>query len=168
MRAPRMRTLVAPLLALALIAGAGGPARALEPRAFESPVQEARYRELLAELRCLVCQNQSLADSNADLARDLRAEVYERVRAGQSNEAIVDYLVARYGDFVRYRPPVEPRTWLLWFGPLALGAGGVAVLLVYLHRRRRGAVWTDPGLGDDERARIAMLLREAEQDRGPR
>lgn len=97
------------------------------PFEFAQPGQAARYQKLTEELRCLVCQNQSLADSHADLAQDLRNEVYRMITAGQSDREIVDFLVARYGEFVLYRPPVSPLTWLLWFGPalLLLLAAGV-------------------------------------------
>ena len=93
------------------------------PFTFKDATEEARYQQLIAELRCLVCQNQSLADSHADLAQDLRAEVYRMVDAGQDNRQIVDFLVARYGEFVLYRPPVSALTLALWFGPLLLLAG---------------------------------------------
>ncbi|MDH5436877.1 MAG: cytochrome c-type biogenesis protein CcmH, partial [Gammaproteobacteria bacterium] len=89
------------------------------------PAEEQRYRNLIGELRCLVCQNQSLADSDAELAVDMRNEVHKKISAGKSNDEIIDFLVERYGDFVRYRPPVKATTFLLWFGPfllLALGA----------------------------------------------
>lgn len=95
------------------------------PYRFESAEQEARYKRLVSELRCLVCQNQNLEDSHASLAQDLRAEVYEQVAAGATEQAVVEYLVARYGDFVRYRPPLRSGTALLWFGPVLLaGVGG--------------------------------------------
>ena len=93
------------------------------PFTFKDAADEARFQQLTTELRCLVCQNQSLADSHADLAQDLRAEVYRMVQAGQTNQQIVEFLVARYGDFVLYRPPVSRLTYALWFGPLLLLAG---------------------------------------------
>ena len=105
---------------------------------------EARLKTLSEELRCLVCQNQTLADSTAPLAEDLRREVGELAVAGKSDAEIKQYLVARYGDFVLYNPPVKATTWLLWFGPFALLAGGAVVWLVIL-RRRRGDV-----AGDDD------------------
>lgn len=85
---------------------------------FESPRQDAQFQHLLRELRCLVCQNQDLSDSNADLAKDLRREVYEQVKANKSDHEIMDYLTARYGDFILFKPPVKLLTILLWFGPL--------------------------------------------------
>ena len=96
---------------------------------------EARLKTLSEELRCLVCQNQTLADSTAPLAEDLRREVRELARAGKSDAEIKQYLVARYGDFVLYKPPVKPTTWLLWFGPFAFLLGGALVWLVVLRRR---------------------------------
>jgi cytochrome c-type biogenesis protein CcmH len=99
---------------------------------------DARLKHLEEELRCLVCQNQTLADSNAPLAEDLRREVRELAQQGKNDTEIKQYLVARYGDFVLYKPPVKPTTWLLWFGPFAFLVGGALVWLVVL-RRRRGA-----------------------------
>jgi cytochrome c-type biogenesis protein CcmH len=96
---------------------------------------DARLKHLEEELRCLVCQNQTLADSNAPLAEDLRREVRELAQQGKSDAEIKQYLVARYGDFVLYKPPVKPTTWLLWFGPFAFLVGGALVWLVVLRRR---------------------------------
>ncbi len=85
---------------------------------FENEMQEQRYSDLIDELRCLVCQNQSLADSHAELAQDLRNEVYEKIIGGESDDTIIKFLVDRYGDFVLYRPPLQQKTWILWFGPV--------------------------------------------------
>ena len=90
------------------------------PFEFEDSKQEERYKQLVEELRCLVCQNQSLADSNADLAQDFRDEIYKKILEGQSNSEIINYLVTRYGDFVLYKPPVKTKTLFLWFGPFVL------------------------------------------------
>ena len=98
---------------------------------------EARMLSITAELRCLVCQNQTIADSHADLAEDLREEVRIQLRKGQTDQQIVDYMTARYGDFVLYRPPIKPTTVLLWFGPAVLLVGGVGALLVVLRRRTK-------------------------------
>jgi cytochrome c-type biogenesis protein CcmH len=98
---------------------------------------EARLKKLETELRCLVCQNQTLADSNASLAEDLRVEVRQLALAGKSDDEIRAYLVARYGDFVLYDPPVKPVTWMLWFGPFTLLSGGALVWWVVLRRRER-------------------------------
>ena len=131
---------------------------------------DARLKSLFEELRCLVCQNQTLADSSAPLAEDLRREVRELAQQGKTDAEIKQYLVARYGDFVLYKPPVKPTTWLLWFGPFAFLLGGGLVWLVIL--RRRGRIGDDDDLpqnanGDNDqggRARARALLDEA-QDR---
>ncbi len=103
----------------------------------DDPEIERRMRTLTEELRCLVCQNETLAESKADLAEDLRREIRQQMKAGKSDKEIVAFLTARYGDFVLYRPPVKSTTYLLWFGPFALLIAGVAVLYGYLKRRRR-------------------------------
>lgn len=118
-------------------------AGAIAPMDFDSPEQRERFQELTGELRCLVCQNQSLADSDADLAQDMRREVLKLMKAGHSDDEIRAFLVERYGDFVLYNPPVEPSTWLLWFGPGLLVVIGIAALLVALKRRRRPASTED-------------------------
>ena len=114
------------LLSFSLVAIAAG----VEPRAFDRPEQEARYRALIAELRCLVCQNQTLAESDAELARDLRDQTYEMIQAGRSDDEIVEFMVGRYGDFVLYRPPVTVTTALLWFGPAVLVTLGAVLALI--------------------------------------
>ncbi len=118
--------------------------------------REARYRALIAELRCLVCQNQSLADSHAELAADMRREVRALIEQGKSDDEIVQYLVARYGDFVRYRPPLKTSTVLLWAGPFALLALGLGVLLLRVRRARPAA----SPLSDEEAQRLQQLLDE--------
>jgi cytochrome c-type biogenesis protein CcmH len=107
------------------------------PPAAEDPVLEKKMLRIAAELRCLVCQNQTIADSNADLAVDLREQVRRMLKQGQSEEQIVRYMTDRYGDFVLYRPPVKGSTLLLWFGPAVLLVGGLAVLIIVLRRRNR-------------------------------
>jgi cytochrome c-type biogenesis protein CcmH len=140
-----------------LLALAGG-ARAIDPaEQLADPTLEARARALSKELRCLVCQNESIDDSNADLARDLRRIVRERLVAGDGDTAVKQYLVARYGDFVLLEPPVKLKTYALWFGPavvLALGALGVLVFF----RRRRAQPAAPPPLSADEQRRLAALL----------
>jgi len=134
------RWLAGLLLACCLAA----PLLAEEPLVFDSPEMQQRFDKLTKELRCLVCQNQSLADSDAQLAHDLRRDVYNMMLAGKTDEDIKRFLVDRYGDFVLYRPPVQSNTLLLWVGPgllLVLGAGVVAFQI----RRRRGL------LSDEER-----------------
>ena len=118
--------------------------------------------ELTQELRCLVCQNENLADSNADLAKDLREKTYEMVVAGQDKKEIIDYMVQRYGDFVLYRPPVMASTYLLWGGPFLILIGGIAILLVVI-RRQRQAGQTDE-IDDAELQRVEQLLKN-EQDK---
>ncbi len=110
---------------------------AKEPLIFMNPEQEARYNELTLELRCLVCQNQNLADSDAPLAQDLRKEIYDMMQAGRSNEEIKTFLVDRYGDFVLYKPPVKGNTLALWLAPaVLLLLGGVVVVLIVRKRTR--------------------------------
>jgi cytochrome c-type biogenesis protein CcmH len=116
-----------------------GPARAADTAATTDPVTEAQVMKIAAELRCLVCQNQTIADSNADLALDLRSQVREMVKRGETKAQIVDYMTARYGDFVLYRPPVKGTTALLWFGPAVLLVLGVGTLIFILRRRARMA-----------------------------
>jgi cytochrome c-type biogenesis protein CcmH len=124
--------------------------------AVEEPALEKRVMHIASELRCLVCQNQTIADSNADLARDLRNTIREQLQAGRSEQDVIGFMVERYGDFVLYRPPLKTSTVLLWFGPLLLVALG-AWLLVRRLRRRRAA---EPELSEAERARAARLLEE--------
>ena len=147
----RFASLRTALLLCAFLLAGGGAARAGEAAtAAEDPALEARLVEVTSELRCLVCQNQTIADSHADLAVDLRNQVREMLRSGQSEAQIIDYMTARYGDFVRYRPPVKGITLLLWFGPPALLGGGLAGLWWVLRRRSRmGAEHFDPDEPDD-------------------
>jgi len=136
----------ASLLALALIAGVA--------LAQADPALEKRVTGLAHELRCLVCQNQTLAESNAPLAVDLRNQIREQLKAGASEQDVIDFMVARYGDFVLYRPPFKATTLALWAGPFLLLALGIAVLVRRLTRRRAPG----PQLSDAERARAARLL----------
>ena len=129
--------IVALIAALALAIAVAHARTVFEPRGFTSPENEERYRTLVDELRCLVCQNQTIAESNADLASDLRREVYRMVEDGRSEDEIAGFMVARYGDFVLYRPPLRGGTILLWTGPFLLAAVGVTVLAVHLRCRRR-------------------------------
>ena len=110
------------------------------PLQFQSSAEEARFRALVTELRCVMCQNQSLADSNAMVAHDLRREVLELMREGRSDAEIKEFLVARYGEFVLYRPRMEGRTWLLWLGPAALLLAGGVVVARIMRRRGGGSV----------------------------
>jgi cytochrome c-type biogenesis protein CcmH len=148
------RALAVLLLALsgAAIGGEAAPAA-------RDPALEQRVMDLAGELRCLVCQNQTLADSNADLAVDLRGQIREQLKAGATERQVVDFMVARYGDFVLYRPPLKASTALLWFGPFALLVLGV-FLLVRRIRRQAGEA---PPLSEAERLRAARLLDSAER-----
>jgi cytochrome c-type biogenesis protein CcmH len=124
---------------------------------FDDPAVEQRFQRITQELRCLVCQNQSLADSHAELAGDLRREIHAMMQAGRSEAQIIEFMVRRYGDFVLYRPPLTKRTLLLWFGPAALFL--VAALLVYRNLRRRARL-PPPALSAAERQRVANFLDE--------
>ncbi|MBM3533665.1 MAG: cytochrome c-type biogenesis protein CcmH [Alphaproteobacteria bacterium] len=145
------------LLAL-LLAVAAMPATAIRPdEILADPALETRARALGKELRCLVCQNQSIDDSEADLARDLRKLVRERLVAGDSDPEIRRFLVARYGDFVRLDPPLRLATAVLWFGPAVLLALGFAGIVVFLRRRPET---TAPDLDPADRARLERVLAE--------
>ncbi len=123
------------------------------------PALEARLTKLSKELRCLVCQNETLADSRVDLAQDLRNQIREQMRAGKSDQEIIAFLTARYGKFILYNPPVDPTTYLLWFGPFVLLLAGLAVLFRYLKQRRELIV--EQPLSADERDRAERLLKTA-------
>ena len=127
--------------------------------AADDPAMEARLRNLSQELRCLVCQNETLADSRADLADDLRREIREQMKAGKSDQEIIAFLTQRYGDFVLYRPRVKPVTYLLWFGPFVLLVGGMVVLYRYV-KQRRDSISEKP-LTAAERQRAEDLLESA-------
>ena len=133
---------------------------AKQARPVEDPQIEQRMQALTQQLRCLVCQNETLAASRADLAEDLRREIRAKMREGLSDQQIVDYLVERYGDFVLYNPAVKPKTAMLWFGPFVLLAGGIAFSLYYLKRRRSRIV--EKPLSEAEQKRVAALLSEGE------
>jgi cytochrome c-type biogenesis protein CcmH len=122
------------------------------------PIAEARLKQLAAELRCLVCQNQTLADSNAPLAEDLRREVREMIARNMSNQEIIDFLVQRYGDFVLYRPPWKTTTALLWIGPFLLLIGGGVTFVMAL--KRRGQARADVAVTDEEHQRVEQLLSQ--------
>lgn len=129
------------------------------------PAQEARARALSAEIRCLVCQNQSIDDSSADLARDLRLLVRDQIKSGRSDQQIRDFLVERYGTFVLLDPPIQISTLLLWFGPLIVLIGGAIGLFVYFRSRTRAAP-AGSSLTADEAARIERLLDDDRNDPG--
>ena len=127
------------------------------PLMAEDPKLEARLVDISQELRCMVCQNESLASSHAELADDLRNEVRELIRSGKSDQEVKDFLVSRYGDFVLYRPEVKPLTWVLWFGPFLLLVVAAIFLGVYLRQRR--ALAAPVAMTDDERERAKQLLK---------
>ncbi|MFN4091003.1 MAG: cytochrome c-type biogenesis protein [Alphaproteobacteria bacterium] len=162
LRVPGLPVVLALVLAAALLAFAP-TARAVQPdEVLADPVLEQRARVLGRELRCLVCQNQSLDDSNADLARDLRLLVRERLQAGDSDAEVLAFIQARYGDFVLLRPPVRPETWALWFAPVAVALLGAGAVVLYFRRRRPGTGGTDESapLSEAERRRLTRLLAE--------
>ena len=126
---------------------------------FASDEQEALFNKLSTELRCLVCQNQAISDSNADLAKDLRDEMYGMLQQGKSEEEIVEFMVERYGDFVLYNPPLKPMTWVLWFGPaIALVAGFFFVVRI-INRQKKAAV---ADMSSEEAERLKALQSEAQ------
>lgn len=125
----------------------------------DDPAVEQRLMKLSKELRCLVCQNETLADSQADLAEDLRREIREQIKAGKSDKEIIEFLTARYGQFILYRPQVTPTTYLLWFGPFVLLLGGLFVLFIYIKQRRDSV--TEKPLSADEHRRAEELLASA-------
>jgi cytochrome c-type biogenesis protein CcmH len=152
-------------LAICALAGSvlASPARAVLPsEQLADPVLEARARAISAELRCVVCQNQSIDDSDADLAHDLRVLLRQRLTAGDTDAQAKDFLVRRYGSYVLLKPPFEAETLLLWLGPLAvLALGGVAVGF-YFHARQGGGQWAQAPLTPDEQARLDQLLKAEE------
>jgi len=152
------RCLMIVLLSLAMGVAVHGPSHAVQPdEVLQDPALEARARNLSAGLRCLVCQNQSIDDSDAPLAKDLRVLVRERVKAGDSDAEIIDFVVARYGEFVLLKPRFSPHTWLLWLAtPLLLLAALAAIALAY---RRRQAAQPKP-LTENEKKRLRRLVQE--------
>jgi cytochrome c-type biogenesis protein CcmH len=153
------RRLAALLLALLL----AGPSWAVEPgERLADPALEGRARALSKELRCLVCQNESIDDSGADLAHDLRVLLRERIKSGDTDQQAMQYLVRRYGDFVLLRPPIKPTTYVLWFSPLLVLVLGGAGIAAYLRRHRPVPGTAPPPLDAAERKRLERLLREGE------
>ena len=124
-------------------------------------MERERFRSLTEELRCPKCQNQNIADSNAPIATDLRREIYRMLDDGRSDKEIVDFLVMRYGDFVMYKPPLDSRTWLLWYGPFGLlGLGAIVLCVLVLRRRKVEKAPAQVALSKAERERLDALLKE--------
>ena len=150
------------LLAIAMSVAAAYSAVAVQPdEMLEDPLLEKRARALSVNIRCLVCQNQSLIDSDAELAHDLRAEVYGMMKAGNTDTQIIEFLVARYGDFVLYSPPVRPSTWLIWFGPFVLLLVAVLLLIRSLRRQQHAP---QQAISGADRERLEQLLSERNAD----
>ena|SRR5687768_3630247 len=150
-----MKRIALPLLLLAGVAFST-IAQTAQPAAAD-PVLEERVMNMARELRCLVCQNETLADSRADLAVDLRNQIREQMKAGKSDKEIIAFMTERYGKFILFRPPVDPTTYLLWFGPFVLLLGGLLFLFRYV-KQRRGLILEQP-LSDEERRRAETLLK---------
>jgi cytochrome c-type biogenesis protein CcmH len=163
--ARRLRNLIlAGMLAIGALMPVPGQA-VLPDEVLSDPVLEGRARALSKNLGCLVCQNQSIDDSDADLARALRVLVRERLKAGDTDDEVLAYLVARYGDFVLLKPPVRPATWLLWYGPLAVFfIAGIGLFVAVRRRAARPAPAPAP-LDEDEKARLAHILGQGNDDR---
>ena len=142
MKSSRFRNLVAAVTLILII-----PVIADDPLIFSDADEEARYQKLTAELRCVVCQNQNLADSNAPLAQDLRKEIYSMMQAGRTDDEIKQFLIDRYGDFVLYRPPIKSNTLVLWLMPAVLLFGGALVVVIVVRKRS-----LDPGGQEEENA----------------
>ncbi len=152
------------LLVLASVGSTSLHAGEAKPLA-EDELTEKRLIAISSELRCLVCQNESLAGSHAELANDLRREIRALIRDGKSDAEIMEFMVSRYGDFVRYRPPLKGSTLLLWFGPGVLFVAGLAALLLYLRRRDRAI--RDTPLTAEEQRRTEALLQDPDARQGP-
>ncbi|WP_137972878.1 cytochrome c-type biogenesis protein [Pseudomonas sp. F(2018)] len=152
------RLLIACLLGLSLV---GAARAAIDTYQFKDEVERERFRGLTEELRCPKCQNQNIADSNAPIATDLRREIFRMLEEGRSDKEIVDFLVMRYGDFVMYKPPLDSRTWLLWYGPFGLlGLGAIVLCVLVLRRRKVEQAPAQVALSAAERERLDALLKE--------
>ncbi len=129
------------------------------PTEFANAAQEQLFQELIEELRCVVCKNQAVADSNAELAQDIRDIVRNKILENQTDQQIKDFLVERYGDFVLYNPPLKPKTYVLWWGPLLLVLGAFMVLVYFIRRHAKNTV-ASPTLTEEERNKIKQVLGE--------
>jgi cytochrome c-type biogenesis protein CcmH len=149
-------SLIPVLLLLLFMAAPPLPAAVtLESFTFPTKAEEQHFKDVIGQLRCLVCQNETLADSDADLAHDLRAEVYEMMKSGKSDQEVIDFLVKRYGDFVLYNPPVKPSTYLIWYGPFVLLAIAALLLMRAVGRQRQVQ---EPAISEEDRKRLERLL----------
>jgi len=155
------RWLAAVVLGLSL---AGVAHAAIDTYEFASESERERFRELTKELRCPKCQNQDIADSNAPIAADLRKEIFRMLGEGKSNRQIVDFMVDRYGEFVRYNPALSSKTALLWFGPAGLLLGGFVIIAVIVRRRRVQRTAAPDSLSVEERQRLDQLLDKTKHD----
>jgi len=151
-------------LVFALVLVAGQALAVIETYDFSNPELELRYRQLSTELRCPKCQNQNIADSNAPIAQDLRKLLYQQLEKGASDEEILDYMVARYGEFVRYRPRFSGATAILWLAPALLLLAGLVVAVLTLRSRRSASALAAPQLSDDEQQKLQVLLDKTEKD----
>lgn len=150
------------LLALLLTLGLAGPILAVQPdEVLDDPALEARARDISKELRCLVCRNESIDESNADLARDIRILLRERLKAGDTDQEVIDYMVDRYGEYVLLKPTFSWGNAALWLGPVAFLLGGGAIAFAFL--RRRGAPGAPEELSPEEEARLARLMEDGER-----
>ncbi|WP_148862368.1 cytochrome c-type biogenesis protein [Marinobacter fonticola] len=151
------------VLILLLCMGGGAVQAASDTYPLDSQAERERFNTLTSELRCPKCQNQSIADSNAPIASDMRAEVHRLIQQGQSSDEIMQAMTSRFGEFVRYRPELDQRTFLLWFTPLIVVVVGLAVVAVVVRRSRRSAAGDAPVLSDEERRKLEGWL-ENERD----
>jgi len=149
-----------PITLIFLLLLAGVSSAGVEYREFKNPEQQEAYESLTSELRCLVCQNQTIADSNADLAADLRRQVYEMLEKGQSKDEVLKFMTERYGDFVLYNPPFKVKTLLLWLGPVLFFLIGALFVIVLIRRKQASP---KPSLSDEQRQKIRRLLDEGDR-----
>jgi cytochrome c-type biogenesis protein CcmH len=152
------------LFVIALLFVAGPAFAVIETYDFSSPELQSRYQMLSAELRCPKCQNQNIADSNAPISQDLRKLLHQQLEQGASDEEILDYMVARYGEFVRYRPRFSGATAILWLAPALLLAAGIAVVFLSLRSRRGRTTRASVALNDEEQQKLQTLLNKTEKD----
>ena len=151
-----MRVIMLFIMAVLLSPATAAPVATYD---FASEEQEAMFNKLSNELRCLVCQNQAISDSNADLAKDLRDEIYGMLQQGKSEEEIVEFMVVRYGDFVLYRPPIKPMTWVLWFGPAFALIAGFYFVVRIINKQKQAAAGD---MSSEEIERLKALQSEAQ------